>query len=274
MQMTVRKNKETFAEPVPAHWAGKDALQSHVLNTLSLMFPGGEGFFIRSVKHFADRVTDPKMQADIKAFIGQEMQHSMAHERFNQSVAQNVGNMDWFMWLFTVPTFEWLEPFARKNLGFEFLQQWTLSITAAAENMTAGFAQSLFQPGQLEKIARQDVRDLYAWHAAEEMEHRDLAFDVLQQQGGGSYAMRMSGMAFAYGIITAYVAVGTAYLVAKDKEFPWASLPQQLVDLFTKENSLGRVFLEGMVDYMRPDFHPSQQPMHPDALAYLEKMAS
>ena len=86
--------------------------------------------------------------------------------------------------------------------------------------------------------------------------------------------MRMSGMAFAYGIIAAYVAVGSAYLVAKDKEFPWATLPQQAIDLFTKENSLGRVFLEGMVDYMRPDFHPSQQPMHPDALAYLEKMAS
>ncbi|HMY12235.1 MAG TPA: metal-dependent hydrolase [Turneriella sp.] len=82
--MTVRKNKETFAEPVPAHWAGKDALQSHVLNVLSLMFPDGEAFFIRSVKHFADRVTDQKMQADIKAFVGQEMQHSMAHERFNK----------------------------------------------------------------------------------------------------------------------------------------------------------------------------------------------
>ncbi|MFO1526771.1 MAG: metal-dependent hydrolase [Turneriella sp.] len=271
--MQVRKNKETFSDPVPAHWAGKDALQSHVLNTLSLMFPAGEAFFIRSVKHFADRVKDPKMQADIKAFIGQEMQHSMAHERFNQSVAQNVGNMDWFMWLFTVPTFEWLEPFMRNYLGHEKLHQWALALTAAAENMTAGFAQSLFQPGELEKIARPDVRELYAWHAAEEMEHRDLAFDVFQQVGG-DYVTRMSGMAFAYGIIAAYVALGTGYLVIKDRNFPWSTLPQQLVDLFTKENSLGRVFLEGMVDYLRPDFHPSQQPMHPEALAYLEKMAS
>ncbi|MFZ5628612.1 MAG: metal-dependent hydrolase [Spirochaetota bacterium] len=269
MAMTVRKNKETFAEPVPAHWAGKDALQSHVLNVLSLMFPDGEAFFIRSVKHFADRATSAKMQADIKAFIGQEMQHSMAHERFNAAVAKNVGNMDWFMWLFTVPTFEWLEPFAR-NIG---LNKFALAITAAAENMTAGFAQSLFAPGEAEKILRADVRDLYLWHAAEEMEHRDLAFDLYEQAGGG-YATRMAGMAFAYGIIAAYVAVGTTYLAVADKEFPWASLPQQLKDLFTRENSLGRVFLEGMVDYMRRDFHPSQHPMHPDALAYLEKIAS
>lgn len=269
MAMTVRKNKETFAEPVPAHWAGKDALQSHVLNVLSLMFPGGEAFFIRSVKHFADCVTDPKMQADIKAFVGQEMQHSMAHERFNKSVAQNLGNMEWFMWLFTVPTFEWLEPFARK-IG---LNRFALAITAAAENMTAGFAQSLFAPGEAEKILRADVRDLYLWHAAEELEHRDLAFD-LYTRVGGSYATRMAGMVFAYGIIAAYVAIGTAYLAITDKEFPWERLPQQLLDLFTRKNSLGRVYFEGLVDYMRPDFHPSQHPMHPDALAYLEKIAS
>lgn len=271
--MQVRKNKETFAEPVPAHWGGKDALQSHVLNTLSLMFPDGEAFFIRSVKHFSDRVTDAKMLSDIKGFVGQEMQHSMAHARFNAAVAQNVGNMDWFMWLFTVPTFEWLEPFARKHAP-EWLHAWALSITAAAENMTAGFAQSLFQPGELDKIERADVRELYAWHAAEEMEHRDLAFDVLRLVDGGGYPMRMSGMAFAYGIIAAYVALGAGYLVIKDEKFPWATLPQQLIDLFAKENSLGRVFVEGMVDYMRPDFHPSDQPMNPEALAYLEKMAS
>jgi predicted metal-dependent hydrolase len=29
-----------------------------------------------------------------------------------------------------------------------------------------------------------------------------------------------------------------------------------------------------MIDYLRPDFHPSQHPMHPDAVAYLEKIAS
>ncbi|HMY12234.1 MAG TPA: metal-dependent hydrolase [Turneriella sp.] len=172
-----------------------------------------------------------------------------------------------------MPTFEWLEPVVRKNLGFEILHKWALAITAAAENMTAGFAQSLFQPGELEKIARPDVRELYAWHAAEEMEHRDLAYD-LYQQVGGDYATRMAGMAFAYGIIAAYVAVGTTYLVLNDKQFPWATLPQQLVDLVTKENSLGRVFLEGMVDYIRPDFHPSQHPMNAEAVAYLEKMAS
>lgn len=273
MSMIVRKNKSTFAEPVPVHWAGEDALQSHVLNTLSLMFPGGEGFFIRSVKHYAPQITDPKLQADIKAFIGQEMQHTMAHERFNASIMKSVGSMDWFLWLFTTPTFEWLEPFARKTLGWDIIHKVCLSLTAAAENMTGGFAQSLFAPGQAEKIAREDVRDLYLWHAAEEMEHRDLAYDVFERVGG-NYVTRIAGLAGAYGIITTYVLIGTSYLILTDKNFPWASLPKQFIDLFTQKNAIGRVFLEGMLDYLRLDFHPSQHPINPDALAYLNKLAS
>ncbi|MBV6493021.1 MAG: hypothetical protein LDLANPLL_01028 [Turneriella sp.] len=271
--MKVRKNKQTFSNPVPKHWAGDEAFQSHILNVLSLMFPGGEGFFIRSVKQFKDQIDDPKLQEAIKGFIGQEMQHTMAHERFNESVQKNIADMGWFNWLFTVPTFEWLEPFARNSLG---LHKLCLSITAAAENMTGGFAQSLFAPGQAEKILRDDVRDLYLWHAAEEMEHRDLAYDVFLKVGG-NYPTRIAGLALAYGIISAYVAVGTTYLILTDKEFPWAKLPKQAWDLFTQENAIGRVFLEGMVDYLRTDFHPSQHPMHAGALAYLanlEKAAS
>ncbi|HRP68337.1 MAG TPA: metal-dependent hydrolase, partial [Turneriella sp.] len=143
-------------------------------------------------------------------------------------------------------------------------------MTAAAENMTGGFAQSLFAPGQAERILREDVRELYLWHAAEEMEHRDLAYDVFEKVSG-DYPTRVLAMVLTYGIISGYVAVGTAYLMFTDREFPWAKLPKQAWDLFTQENAIGRVFLEGMIDYLRPDFHPSQHPMHQGALEYLAK---
>jgi predicted metal-dependent hydrolase len=68
--------------------------------------------------------------------------------------------------------------------------------------------------------------------------------------------------------------VGTSYLVLSDQNFPWQELQQQLVDLFTRKKALGWVFFEGMLDHLRPDFHPSQHPMHPEALAYLETLAS
>lgn len=268
--MKVRKNRHDFAAGIPKYWSGPSKLQSHILNTYSLMFPPGEAFFIRSVKHFADQIEDAKLKEDLRAFIGQEMQHSMAHDRFNAELQKTNADMSWYMAVYTRPTFEMLEPWARQ---FPLLNRLALSMTAACENMTAGFAEMLFSGDTMAQILREDIRDLYAWHAAEEMEHRDIAFDLLSRVSG-SYAMRMAGMVSAYGFIIAYVTLGTAYFTLKDREYNLAELPGELWNLFTRKNALGRVFIEGIIEYMRPDFHPSDVPFNEAALEYLEKRAS
>jgi uncharacterized protein len=270
--MKVRVNKQTFSEGIPNHWAGGTALQTHVMNTLSLMFPDGERFFVRSVKRFAERVTDEKFRQNLKVFIGQEMQHGAAHERFNEIMKSTTTNMDWFMWLFTQPTFEVLEPWAER-LGSEKVKAFALSLTSAAENMTAGFAEMLFAGDTLEKIESDEIRELLSWHAAEEIEHRDLAFDLLKEVDG-TYSMRMVGMVTAYAVILAYVALGTGYFLLRDRQFSWFALPGELWDMFTRKNAIGRVFLEGMVDYMRPNFHPSDASVSLAAQSHLEKLAS
>ena len=45
------------------------------MNALSTTFPDGERFFIDSVRNFQDQIKDPKLQKDIRAFIGQEANH-------------------------------------------------------------------------------------------------------------------------------------------------------------------------------------------------------
>lgn len=271
--MQVRVNKQQFNN-VPAQWHGRSALQSHVLNTLSLMFPDGERFFVRSVKYFSDRATTDKMRNEIKAFIGQEMQHGAAHDRFNEAIRPALANMDWFMYLFTVPTFKGLEPWVHSlDFGMEFGRIGALAVTAAAENMTAGFANMVFEDPELQNSVREDIKDLFMWHAAEEIEHRDLAFDLLQQVNG-AYWIRMFGATAAYGLIFGYVVMGTAWFMLNDKNYPWLKLPSDLVQLFTNPFGLGKLFVDGFIDYARRDFHPSDTPAHPMAQPYLDKMAS
>lgn len=265
--MKVRVNKQKFEDGVPLNWAGRSSLQNHVLNTLSLMFPDGERFFIRSVKHFSDEISDEQFQKDIRTFIGQESQHGRAHERFNDAVSEKAGDMGWFLKLFTVPTFEVLEPFLMRFRSKVF-KSFALSVTAAAENMTAGFADMLFSSDQLERIRRDDIRELFKWHAAEEIEHRDLAYDLFMKVDG-SYMMRMAGMSFAYGIIALYVAVGTAYFISRDKNYRLENLAADFIQMLTEEKALGRVYIEGMLDYMRPGFHPSDNPVPAIAEEYL-----
>lgn len=271
--MQVRVNKQQFKD-VPAHWSARSALQSHVLNTLSLMFPDGERFFVRSVKYFADRATDDKMRAEVKAFIGQEMQHGAAHDRFNEAIRPALADMGWFMYLFTIPTFQGLEPLIHKlDLGMQFGRVGALSVTAAAENMTAGFANMVFEDKELQTAVREDIRDLFMWHAAEEIEHRDLAFDLLKKVND-AYWVRMAGATVAYSIIFGYVVLGTAWFILNDKNYPWSKLPSQLVEIFTSKFGLGRLFVDGYIDYARRDFHPSDAPAHPMAGEYLGQMAS
>ena len=47
------------------------------------MFPDGEDFFVRSVRHFRDQIADPELKRQVAGFIGQEAMHGREHRAFN-----------------------------------------------------------------------------------------------------------------------------------------------------------------------------------------------
>ena len=70
-----------------------------------------------------------------------------------------------------------------------------LAGTAAAEHFTAILADGAFKRGILDAL-HPLMQQLLAWHAAEEIEHKAVAFDVLREVDD-SYALRMAGLAYA-----------------------------------------------------------------------------
>src|SRR5262245_21497450 len=67
---------------VPRVWLDGDLVATHVVNAVNLLFPDGERFFVRSVAYHLDRITDPALRAQVKAFAGQEAEHCNAHEAY------------------------------------------------------------------------------------------------------------------------------------------------------------------------------------------------
>ena len=77
-----------FDGTTPRYWYDNDAFLSLYWIMLSSLFPEGERFFVESVRHYRDRITDPVLKAQIAGFIGQEAMHTKEHETVNAAMTK------------------------------------------------------------------------------------------------------------------------------------------------------------------------------------------
>src|SRR5919199_2732858 len=81
---TRRISFEESLQDLPKHFAADgDLILSHAVASLSAVFPDGEDFFVRSVRRFRDRITDPTLKREVAGFIGQEAMHGREHRALN-----------------------------------------------------------------------------------------------------------------------------------------------------------------------------------------------
>ena len=86
--INVRKNLNFVSQSTPKHWFDNDPFKSRVADSLQLVFPDGERYFIESVRAYRDDITDEQLKADVADFIMQEAQHGMAHDHVNQKLKE------------------------------------------------------------------------------------------------------------------------------------------------------------------------------------------
>ena len=82
--LTITVRDERFnRDSTPRRWWAGDAFGTAWHNALSATFPRGEAFFIEAVKAHRDGA-DPKLEAEIRAFVKQEINHTREHIAFNR----------------------------------------------------------------------------------------------------------------------------------------------------------------------------------------------
>jgi hypothetical protein len=231
---------------VPRHWLFNNATATHIANGVNMLFPWGERFFVRSVKYYADQITDPTLKAEIKGFFQQEGRHAAAHDDFNKVLRGQGYEVDQFLEQYKRIS-GWIESKSPPKLR--------LAITAASEHFTAIMAEGAFSDNMLDNAAP-EMRDLLAWHAAEEIEHKSVAFDVLQQIDP-SYALRIAGLVCATAILGGFWTWGALTLLRQDK-VTLRTASRDLAREGKRDPIIRRVFLRGIRQYLRRDFHPDQ----------------
>jgi len=242
--------------PVPRHWLAGNAAATAISNGVNLLFPHGERFFVRSVKHFLDRIDDPELRDQIKGFFGQEGRHARAHDRVGEVLRAQGVEIDRFLDAYEQSS-RWIEDHTSPELR--------LAVTAACEHFTALLAEGALRGGMLDACAP-EMRALLAWHAAEEIEHKAVAYEVLQRVAP-SYGLRVLGLAMATALLGGYW-LWAATVLLRQEGLGWPGALRQLRALPRRPPVVRRVFLRGIRQYLRPGFHPRQVPNEALAAAW------
>jgi uncharacterized protein len=253
-QLTVRKLEIDIESGFDRHWHGGDAFLSQYYNALSMSFPVGEQSFIDAVRECAKRLPDTEEYASLRAtvaqFVGQEATHRRIHNLYNEHLATQGLVNHWEHW-------------ATKRLDFARKQNvkpiHLLAVTAAFEHCTAVFADGTLRYDSWFAGADEKMATLWRWHAAEETEHKAVAFDVYQAIGG-NYAWRIRWYLYVLVLFTFDTMRQTTLNLWHDgslfKPSTWWGAAKFLVG---KNGFIWRCTMP-LLAYFKRDFHPNHDP--------------
>lgn len=236
-------------ETMPKHFARDgDLISSHLLAVLSALFPDGEDYFVRSVRHYRSQITDPALKQQVNGFIGQEAMHGREHRELNDRFAE-----------LGYPT-KRIEKFTR--FGLEARSKYApavanLALTAALEHFTAALAEQLLTNDDLvDSFGHQGIRDILQWHALEESEHKAVAFDVYKAVNG-SERVRVWTMKVLRPGFFVFLAINVLISLAGDPAARKRGAVRASWKRFKGSPILGKELYAQLQDYDRASFHPN-----------------
>lgn len=147
-------------------WAG-DPFGTAWHNSLSATFPRGEAHFIEAVKAHRDGAP-PALEAEIRAFVKQEINHTREHIAFNKLAEDHGYDM------------KAIDKRVEEMLAMTKDRPVILNLasTIALEHYTAMMAHEFLSNPRHFADADPQVRQMWRWHSIEEIEHKGVAFDV------------------------------------------------------------------------------------------------
>lgn len=181
---TMRFDVPSAAEFHPLYIAGNSVL-SYYHTAFGLYVALVEPFIVKSLRKVLERVRDDALREELDRFCRQEAQHYQRHVDFNKIVLAH-----------GYPGLE--ERLARLRAELEeFLgnasDRFCVGYVEGFESYTTQFALRMIESGLYDhKRTHPAFGSLFKWHMLEEIEHRNVAFDLYAHlYGGYLYRVRM-----------------------------------------------------------------------------------
>ncbi len=167
LTITVRDLRFGRTDKPGKWWLAGNPIATHWHNALSATFPRGEAMFIEAVKAHRDGVP-PKLEAEIRAFVKQEINHTREHLVFNKAAIDagyDLAKIDRRL---------------EENLAMTKDRPAiiNLAVTIALEHYTAMMAHDFLANPKHFAGAEAESANMWRWHAMEEIEHKGVAYDT------------------------------------------------------------------------------------------------
>jgi predicted metal-dependent hydrolase len=256
----VRRVAFDFEAGAGGPWNPRRLELTHTLNAFQIALPYVEPYFIDTVRQAASflrsgtRVTDvAELAADARAFCAQEANHGRQHRLYSRLLRRRYPRLEAFE--------KAIERSLARSQREDSLAR-RLAYTAGFEAITAQLSRWMFRnAGEWFRGADPQFTAMMLWHGAEEIEHRHVAFDVLRAVDP-SLSLRAWGLFAAIAKTDADTRPVVNYMLGVDGAGRDLASRARLLALRASTTS---ELVTAAARYLRPRYHPSQDP-EPDGV--------
>ncbi len=258
----------------PLHWIADDPIASHAIGALNFLLPEGERMFCATFHELLPFLRDEALRRDVLGFIGQESMHAETHEVVLHQVygargidpAPLIRQSEYLFRTVVGPRPGHSPRRARQHL----IER--AALIGGLEHLFAFLGDWILNSRLEDHGADPQMLDLFRWHGAEEVEHRNVAHDVVAYLGVG-YLRRNIAMVVGVGALLALILRNTRYLVRADPALPdmgYAALARNLARSMRRGTfpSIPRLLRSAAI-CLKPGYSPASVGDTAQALAYL-----
>jgi predicted metal-dependent hydrolase len=241
-------------EPVFEHERGRGGIWnprlpelSHTLNGFQLALPYLEPYFIDAVRSANGYIKEERLKEEVRAFCSQEAHHARRHRDYGRVLRKRYPRLAEFETKLQQSLVH-----SRRNDPLP----WRIAYTAGYEAITAQLSRWLFRSAdEWFRHAEPEFAAMMTWHAAEEIEHRHVAYDVLRAVST-SYPLRARALFSAVARTWLDLTPVVTYMLEVDgygRVFASRMRRWRLRARFVGE------LVPAIARYITPGYHPSQE---------------
>lgn len=225
------------------YWFDDNPSLTHFMSALSVLFPDGERFFMKSMNAYRNQLPDYFID-ELNEFCLQEANHGRVHNKLNSLLdSKNLLKLE-------KNTKRALE-LASKILN----KKQQLALTICLEHITMLMGEQLMNRHDLTIRMESDAKDIWLYHSAEEVEHGHVAFNIYKYVNG-NYITRAVLMPPATIALIYIILMNWKYIMKKDKK-GYKNIFSTVYTLIGKDGFITNMIPE-YLKWFKPNYHPSE----------------